>query len=192
MMVKLYYDKITPYFDQKYFDECYEKVGVYRQKKIDAYKDMNSKARSLAAGMLLIKGTQDMGIELLLDSIVIGEHGKPDFKEGTGWHFSLSHSGEYVMLGISDGIIGVDIQEQKDLKGDLAKRFFHQEEQEYLSKLSKGDYSEAFFRIWCLKESFVKYTGNGMSEGLETFSVLHKLDRSELVDDRYVSAYWAD
>jgi len=36
-----------------------------------------------------------------------------------------------------------------------------------------SDRTIRFFRVWTAKESYIKYTGNGMSEGLASFSVFH-------------------
>lgn len=197
-MIRIYYDKITSYYDKGAFDEAYSRVDSRRKQKIDDLKNSQAKARSLAAGILLIKGAEDMGISHLLDGIEINEHGKPDFARGQGWHYNLSHSGEYVMLGIADNPIGVDIQEIKELKAKLADRFFHADEKAYLEEIlhgcgdyNKDIYKQAFFRIWSLKESYVKYTGQGLGQGLDTFSVLDRLENSKIINDgQYVSAFW--
>ena len=198
-MFKIYYDKINPYFDEDVFRKAYSQARDVRKEKIDSLGSVEAKARSLAAEILLIKGTEDMGISHLLDTISVGEHGKPDFTKASGWHYNLSHSGEYVMLGIADSAIGVDIQEIKGIKSGLADRFFHTDEKEYLDRIKRSnakgidsdEYLQAFFRIWCLKESYVKYTGMGLGQGLDTFTVLGRLADSKLLgDDRYVSALW--
>lgn len=198
-MFKIYYDKINPYFDREVFDAAYREVSANRKKKIDSLSADAAKARSLAAEILLIKGTEDIGLSDLINHIEVNEHGKPDFWDGCGWHFNLSHSGEYVMLGIADSPIGVDIQEIKDMKANIADRFFHEDEKKYLEETFATDkegyksdlYLQSFFRIWCLKESFVKYTGRGLGQGLDTFSVLGRLEDSRILfDGRYASAFW--
>lgn len=59
------------------------------------------------------------------------------------WHFNLSHSGDYVVLVISDEAVGVDIQQARE-----TKRF-------------AGGY-EAFSRM----EAYVKCTGEGYAKGI--------------------------
>ncbi len=49
----------------------------------------------------------------------------------------------------------------------LARRFFHPSEIAWL----EAHGFEEFSRIWAYKESYVKYTGVGLREGLDYFSV---------------------
>ena len=50
----------------------------------------------------------------------------------------------------------------------IARRFFHPEEYRYLEQL--GFSTEAFFSLWTAKESYVKYTGEGISSLYSSFS----------------------
>ncbi|MDY6426445.1 MAG: 4'-phosphopantetheinyl transferase superfamily protein, partial [Bacteroidales bacterium] len=60
---------------------------------------------------------------------------------------------------------------ERDL--DIAKRFFTSEEYD-LIKSQKTDelQTKMFFRIWTLKESFVKCIGTGLSTPLNEFSII--------------------
>ena len=192
-MHRIYYENITPYLDKSYFDECMKRVTQKRREKVQALGDISSRARSLAAGMSLVKATRELGIEQELEFISIGTHGKPDFRDGCGWHYNLSHSGDYVMLAVADKPVGVDIQQIKPLARDIAGRFYSCDEIEYLKSISSDnsskEYLEAFYRIWCLKESYVKCSGEGLGHGLNSFSVIERLDNSEIImDGRYASA----
>jgi len=101
-----------------------------------------------------------------------GIKGKPYLLEYPDFHFSLSHSGDVVALAVSKQEIGLDVQEYVTIKRDLAKRFFSKEEQEMLLKQKDEDsYRKLFFMLWSIKESYVKFTGVGMSHGLDTFHI---------------------
>ncbi|MDR3224683.1 MAG: 4'-phosphopantetheinyl transferase superfamily protein [Clostridiales Family XIII bacterium] len=124
--------------------------------------------------------------------IGLGAHGKPYFAEPAlrGTHFSVSHSGRYWAALFADAEVGLDI-EDISIRGRLteakmekiAARFFSEAERVFFSRgadaaaLSEKNltgYSDSairFFNIWTAKESYIKYTGNGMSEGLASFSV---------------------
>lgn len=100
----------------------------------------------------------------------VGEHGKPELPKEYGLYFNLSHSGGYAACAISDHNIGTDIQIHQGERESLAKRFFHPEELEVLNKAE--DPVRCFYDLWCLKESYIKYTGRGLGAGLNRFSVI--------------------
>lgn len=194
-MYKLFFANATSYYDKKVFDKAYASVSEYRKKKIDALKQEDDKARSLAAGVLLEQVLEEYGLEKLIENIKDGEHGKPyfdcadeDFPEGQRMYFSVSHSGDYAMVGICDSEIGIDIQQIKELKSDIAAKCFCEAEQDMYYKAADDKYLEVFYRIWCLKESYAKYTGRGMGVGFNTFSVLDHIQDSGLWRDEYVYA----
>ncbi len=111
-----------------------------------------------------------------------GEQGKPYIRELPQLHFSISHSGEYWVCAFSDAPLGLDLQrhtglatpdsKQKMSNGEkLARRFFHPSE---IAWLNRHGYDQ-FERIWACKESYVKYTGVGLRNGLDYFSVVDTL-----------------
>ncbi|MCC8141386.1 MAG: 4'-phosphopantetheinyl transferase superfamily protein [Lachnospiraceae bacterium] len=97
------------------------------------------------------------------------EHGKPYVQELPDVYFSITHSGGYWACAVGDCEVGLDLQEVRDRETDkIAKRFFHPSEIAWL----KDKDAEEFFRIWAMKESYIKYTGKGLTEGLDYFSVV--------------------
>lgn len=107
------------------------------------------------------------------------EKGKPYITTPFGVFISVSHSGEYCIVAVSDIEIGVDIQIHERLRGEtefdsneryqkLAKRFFHPEENEFVNLNVKQN----FFDVWSAKESYVKYTGEGIDDNFWTYSIL--------------------
>lgn len=101
--------------------------------------------------------------------IVRQEGEKPCFKPDIGLYFSVSHSGKFWVCAVSKQEIGIDIQNRTcRYQRAVARRFFHPDEYEYLEK---KDFSD-FFPVWTAKESYVKYTGQGIGEGFSDFSVV--------------------
>ncbi len=105
--------------------------------------------------------------------------GKIFFPNVPEMYVSASHSGNYFVCGFSSVPLGIDIQECTNLHREtpqetlnrqrkLARRFFHPEE----AKLVEEDPQSCFFGIWTAKESFVKFTGQGIDEHFSLFSVL--------------------
>ena len=107
------------------------------------------------------------GMKLEIDP---DKYGKPHMINAPGVHFNTSHSGDLVVCAINDEPVGVDIEVIRAPKPDVAKRFFRSDEYEYIT--SGADAPDvAFFRIWTMKESYVKWLGKGLRARLDSFSV---------------------
>lgn len=97
------------------------------------------------------------------------EHDKPYIEELPDVHFSISHSGGYWVCAFCDAEVGLDLQEVRTAREEqVARRFFHPAEIAWLEEHGFGEFS----RLWAHKESYVKYTGTGLREGLDYFSVV--------------------
>ena len=96
-------------------------------------------------------------------ALASGAHGKPYFPDAPQLQFSISHSGAYWLCAFSAAPVGLDVQQHRDCqKQALARRFFSPAEQAFLERTSHAP----FFDLWCAKESYLKFTGEGLS-GLE-------------------------
>ena len=96
-----------------------------------------------------------------------GENGKPYLKNSSTF-FNISHSGNYVVCSISESEIGCDVQTVEKYNPRIAERFFTESEKLFLQKSENP--SEDFTRLWAMKESVLKKTGEGITGGLNTFS----------------------
>ena len=105
--------------------------------------------------------------------------GKPYLPNHPGTHISVTHSGKWFVCALSPCPIGIDLQEHTLLRNEspeqaaqrfckIARRFFHSDEAAYV----EADPSDRFFRVWTAKESYVKYTGQGMDQNFDKFCVL--------------------
>jgi 4'-phosphopantetheinyl transferase len=112
----------------------------------------------------------------LAQSISFGEndHGKPIVINAADLHFSVSHSGDLALIGLSHtGPVGVDIeavQPEIDLS-DLIELFFTPREQAFLATNSPSQQRSAFYTIWTAKEAVLKTWGLGITDHLKDFSV---------------------
>ena len=110
-----------------------------------------------------------------------GKKGKPFFLYHPELFLSISHSGPYWICALSGERIGVDIQQQAVKRGEsrqaaearllrMAQRHFEPEESNYVENGRFGSPYQRFFEIWAAKESYVKYTGQGIDGGFGRFS----------------------
>lgn len=111
-----------------------------------------------------------------------GPYGKPRLR-GPALHFNLSHSGHLVMLAVFSADVGADV-ERVAAKPDLlavADRFFAPAESATLRALPASRQVEGFYRLWTLKESFMKATGEGFHAGIQSFDLSAGLAANLLV-----------
>lgn len=134
-----------------------------RRIKAERLKNKKNRAVSMAAGLVLQKVLrEEYGIELRDGDLTAGEHGKLQIKEKA---FNISHSGDFVVLAVSDSEIGVDIECKTDPGRRVTERFFTEAEKSYVRN------DDDFRRIWTMKEAFIKCLGKGLSIPLRSFSV---------------------
>ncbi|MCL1147130.1 4'-phosphopantetheinyl transferase superfamily protein [Shewanella marinintestina] len=116
-----------------------------------------------------------------------GEKGKPrlsdtQFKQ-TGIHFNLSHSGDWLLVGICvpkaekrnnlDAVeFGVDIERCRSSTNihSILSHYFSEPEKAALLALPAELQRERFFDLWALKESYIKAKGLGLALSLKSFA----------------------
>lgn len=121
--------------------------------------------------------------------LAFGEKGKPYFPTEPQVQFSITHSGEYWMCAFSQREVGLDLQvHQLCQKEKLSRRFFHPTEDAFLRRKNYED----FFDLWSAKESYLKFTGQGITDELESFSVVAG-ERFPSVEDAWLHLLpWKD
>jgi 4'-phosphopantetheinyl transferase len=107
---------------------------------------------------------------------VAARGGKPEVDPALGplrTRFNLSHTRGLVACAAAlDNEIGLDAEcEERDTSElDLARRFFAPEEVALLQGLPPERRRRVFFRIWTLKEAYIKATGQGLACPLDAFA----------------------
>lgn len=159
------------------FARCIKLLPSFRQSAIDGIRPVPSKIRSLGAWLLLKLMLREEGINDLEVVFKKGEQGKPYIDGEKKVCFNMSHSGDRVMCIISSSECGCDVESITRKSEKIAERFFHEDEKELLGKYTDTvQYQKEFGRLWTCKESYIKYTGKGMMEPLDSFSVINPPD----------------
>lgn len=172
MNTKLLIIDSSKFNDDKIFNESFNLLSPYRCDKIMRRKLRSDKNMSLAAGVLIDKELKKIGLSEKEMEYRTGEHGKLYFKNLPELYFNISHSGGIVICAFSDCEVGCDVEKIRRIDLKLAKRFFSENEYKYI--ISQNDDDEkykAFFRIWTLRESYMKAVGNGISMSLGSFEI---------------------
>lgn len=106
-------------------------------------------------------------IDALSLKIMRNAHGKPYFENFPIFYFNVSHSGDLTVIAVSEQNVGIDAEKLRIPNLKVAKRFC---EDEY-AYINKTPTPTAFFEIWTKKEAYLKYLGEGLHGGLNSFSV---------------------
>ena len=168
---------------EQHYDELVASLYADRRKKVERYNNKSASYTSIIAGWLLMRAYEKTykdvpGISGKDIMIVEHEHGKPSIQGREEFKFNISHSGDYVMIAYSKDIgeydVGADVERIRAKDSDLrvAERFFTEDEFRYVSdSLSCQDEDERFFKIWTMKEAYIKLTGEGLGRRLDSFNV---------------------
>lgn len=139
--------------------------------KIEKFKFFNDKLRSVVSEILVrILISKRHNISNNHIKIKKNDYGKP-YSDNYDTYFNISHSGHWVVVAIDNEDIGIDI-EDSNAKIDyesLISGIFKKEEQNYIKYYSRKCGKHRFYKLWTLKESYVKLIGKGLSIPLDSF-----------------------
>lgn len=189
-MIKIYNSTIDYLDDNEKFAEKYSMISEYRKRKIDAIKGEEERKRSLAAECLLMEAFWENDI-LYDGQIEVGPHGKPMLANNPSIFYNLSHSGNQVLCVISDSEVGCDVERIERVSDKIVERFFTEEEKKKIEAIANEEMKIiARARLWCLKESYGKMTGEGLGAVIDKiqFNVQRKDRSGNLEGAKY--HYW--
>lgn len=160
------------------YEELYEKASSYRKEKVDKLVFKKDKILSLCVDYLLRYALNEIGIEYNNIEIDFEKNNKPILKNIEGVYFNLSHSKEIAICAISNNEIGCDVQKKIGNNLEIANRFFCKEEIDLINKSKTVKQKEdMFYRLWTLKESYMKALGLGLNIGLSQFQIQFDKDK---------------
>lgn len=153
-------------------EELIALLDAERQARVRAFGDSRSALLTLAAGLLLYA---IFGEQTRSSRFERGRRGKPHLADHTP--FNITHAGDYAVLALSAQPVGVDLERFRPIDWQrIAERFFHPLERAYLSRSAEPE--RDFFRIWTLKESYLKAEGTGFSVSPASFAVLPEAEHA--------------
>lgn len=150
MIIHTWLADVSALREETKYDEYYQKAPKHRKDKADRLRRQEDKALSIGVWSLF----EIMKKEYCLPDDVL---------------YNFSHSGEYALCTIALGEsaqkhLGCDLEQIGKAHQEVAKRYFCLEEFEKIQN------AEDFYRIWVLKESFMKATRQGMKLPLNSFT----------------------
>lgn len=168
----LTFEKLLKDFENTVHPEVIEKASLYKQP--------GDKLRSFSSALLLrwaLKNNFNLEHPGLFPC---SENGKP-YHMKNGHEFNISHSRNRVTVATSDFPIGIDVEYLRKNKFKVAEHFFSPYEIKKIENAADKD--SCFTTYWCIKESFLKYTGKGLTSPLNSFTVLENQDHFKIKEN---------
>ncbi|MBC2074224.1 4'-phosphopantetheinyl transferase superfamily protein [Listeria marthii] len=170
-MLNIYYTNIIPTSYSDLLADFREIISEERKEKIQTFRSEDDKVRSLLAEILLRYSlSKDFFLQETDVQIILTTYGKPYLNNISDIHFNISHSGSYVACAVSNQVVGLDIEKIGNSNEKLIQ-VFHKNEIAYLNKLPSKYRRQAFYNLWSLKESYIKYLGLGLAFPLNSFYI---------------------
>ena len=162
-----------------------QQISSQRREQALRYKYEQGQRLCVAAYLLLKEALREQ--EGIMENPVFeyGEHGKPFIVSHPELHFSLSHCKEAAVCVLSRQPVGVDVESIGRYRDSVARYAMNDEE---LVQIQQAERPEVeFTRLWTMKESLLKLTGEGINDnmkevlkdiGLERFVITERIDRN--------------
>lgn len=150
-MVHVYYCHTETLPDPKTQPSEYRDLSSVWMQKILSYSVPKDRLERAGAALLLTHVLSEIGLDV--NDVFFSERGKPLHPAIC---FSYAHSENLVVLAVSSKPIGCDVEKIRRIPRSVLRRFTASE------RSWIGEDAYAFFRIWTGKESYVKYTGEGL------------------------------
>lgn len=146
-----------------------ELLSKEKRKRLSRFVRKDDFLRSLVSDLLIrVLIVKHLNLSNKEIRFTLNDYGKP-YLDGRRLEFNVSHSGEWVVAAVSQSPVGIDVEQIKSVKLDIARRFFSKQEYSELLAKEGEDQKHYFFDLWTLKESYVKACGQGLAIPLNSF-----------------------
>lgn len=127
-----------------------------------------------------------------VNKYIFNINGKPSLESGE-CGFSISYTNNYMYIAIvRDNVVGIDAEQVGNINLDVSEKFMSEGE---LGKLDKvPNKYEYFYKIWTLKESYIKLIGKGIDDLITDIEFIEDKDgrfslRKDTVQKTYFSIF---
>ena len=176
--MKIYIDENINDFD---LDEAMTQLSEQRREQVARYKLEGPRRQAVAAYLLLRKALREMyGIH---DAPVFeyDANGKPSILGHPEIFFNISHCRKAVACVVADSPVGIDVEETCRFSDSIAR--YTLDDEEYESVVKADNPSQAFIRLWTMKEALLKYTGEGLRRDIKTVLRLSPANKVEFLTE---------
>lgn len=179
--VQVFVLKLTGTEDENSVNQLLDMLPSHSQERFFAYTNLRSKLQSVLGEVLARYAIGNFGgIPYTTAKMLTGKNGKPYFSHPQNIHYNISHSGLYIVCAVSNSEIGIDVERIRKVNLRIAERYFSPTELSDLLAMSESSRMEYFITLWTIKEAYLKSTGTGLTQKLNSFTINKLNDRFQL------------
>lgn len=131
---------------------------------IISIKDIPKSEQHTHAHNLLRECLKPLNIAYCSDtSITKNKYGKPSLTEYPDIKYNISHADGISACMVSEHECGIDCENVREYRPNVMKRAFSDEEKNMIDSAPENQKNLLFFRLWTLKEAYIKAIGMGLS-----------------------------
>jgi len=171
-MTKIFAYKISDKLTETKFRELMSFLSDTEKDRVNNFKKRPDAEVILLSRYLLRQNISFYtGIDPREINFTVNSSGRPVLKypQVPNLFFNMSHSGDWIVGALSfDKQIGIDIEKIRPIDITIAEDYFSAQELKYMNS-RKDSCLDNFFKIWTLKESYIKAIGKGLYYPLKNF-----------------------
>lgn len=139
-------------------------VKEYEQDETDRREQVPTQH---SIGMELLKSAlmNECGLDIREDFNIVKASGGKPYLRGLPIYYNISHCKGVVVCALAPCPVGVDVEGARPISEALIKKVCTAREQAYVLEDSR---QERFLKLWTLKESYLKMTGEGIVRDLRS------------------------
>ncbi len=200
-MVYLYVLDVSVFQDEQLFARIFATLPPWRQEKVRRCLKKEDAYLSLGCGYILQQGFIAFGVDITSLPVCHNTYGKPSYALTPPVYFNLSHAGTWacgIFSNTADVGLDVEILDVCPSVEVLQQKILHVTEYAQLRKVMElfstqtaRMQKEFYYKIWTLKESYLKALGCGFIQEPSAFSLPLPLIESLHQYDKY-TMFWAE
>jgi 4'-phosphopantetheinyl transferase len=170
---KVFAVKIPDEMDIYVYEALMPHIDLAKEMRLRKFLKEKDRLRSLFGDLLLrVIIMEETGLNNNAILFNTNEFGKPFLVGYDDVQFNISHSGDWLVAAVDSKPVGIDIELIQPVGSDLAMTVFSNEENSDLMKcVISTEWLSYFFKLWALKESYIKFIGEGANFPLNDFSI---------------------
>lgn len=159
------------------YDDLFNLISFKKRSRVIQYRFFKDAQRAILSE-IIIRLLIHKVLNIPNDKIHFNAniYGKPFLENYDEFHFNISHTDHYVVCVLGKSPVGIDIEAILPIDLRIMNRFFSNEETQFVLGHPNKERLVAFYNIWTMKESYVKYIGKGLSIPFNTFNIQNKAD----------------
>ncbi len=182
-MYRIYLFEQLEMVTEKFIEWVLPLLPVERRKKAISYHQLNDR-RNCVITYLMLKIALKQCFRIAEFTLQYDDYGKPLLAEYPNVYFNISHCRCGCVAVVADYPVGVDIQDIRPFSWKVAGKVCCKKELELLEK--SPDRSREFTRMWAMKESYTKMTGQGLGYDFVKINTLSQQITQVIDREKYV------